>query len=545
MSGAINYQLFKLLLQAKQQAHFATLIKATKNPAATQTSVLNRIVRSNHNTQFGEEHKLASVDSVDSYRNQVPVRDFDALAPWIHRQRDELVPALTSTMPVHYNRTSGTTGAPKDVPITALGLEEIKQQSQLSAYVLATQSSLLRHKIFVIGGAAVEDFTNHGIPIGSAAGMLYRRQSRFIRSRYILPPEVFDIDEADSRYLVMAILGLAQENVTLMATANPSTFLNLAKVINTNLEPIVKSIADGKLPDCGCELPPFPQNKQRAHQLTKLGEQQTSIRFDTIWPQLSGVITWCGGSCGIALGNLESFLPPNCGTYELGYNASEFRGSINIDLENNLCVPTLQHTFFEFVEQSNWERGVQKFLELHELQTEQLYYVVATTSSGLYRYNINDLVRVSGWINATPTLQFVQKGKGVTNITGEKVTEYQILACIESTRTQFQMHIDFFVVLADEHAAQYLLCIETETDFESERVASHFDSLLQSYNIEYAAKRKSGRLHTVGLIRLATGTSQRYQRRQGLSRTADAQYKYLCLQYRKDFILELNEPTKA
>ena len=58
-----------------------------------------------------------------------------------------------------------------------------------------------------------------------------------------------------------------------------------------------------------------------------------------------------------------------------------------------------------------------------ELRKGVDYYVIVTTAAGLYRYFINDLVQVTGFLHATPLFRFMQKGKGVTNITGEKLYE--------------------------------------------------------------------------------------------------------------------------
>ena len=117
-----------------------------------------------------------------------------------------------------------------------------------------------------------------------------------------------------------------------------------------------------------------------------------------------------------------------------------------------------------------------------------------TTSSGLYRYNINDVVQVTGKINATPTLEFVRKGRGVTNITGEKLTESQVMEGMERLCSEFSIDPDFFVLLADEVSSSYLLCIELNSDHNPSKLVTAFDDILQQLNIEYESKRKSERL---------------------------------------------------
>ena len=531
--------LFKALLTLKQKPHFEALLELAKSPTKTQLAVLTRILRDNQDSEFGREHGFQHIDSIATYQERVPICDFEHLRNYIERQRDEGVLTLTSTAPVCYNRTSGTTGVPKDVPVTQTSLDETRNASQLSAYVLARQSDVLRGKLFAVGGPAVEDRSVGGIPIGSASGLLYRQQSRFVRSRYVLPPEVFDIEDIETRYVVMAILGLACDTVTTIATANPSTFVRFCEEINSQIELILRHVADGTTPSGDSNSIPVARNPKRALRLQRTFERKGALNYADIWPMLRGVVTWCGGSCGFALSRLRKLIPSACRIMEFGYNSSEFRGTINLDLERNLCLPTIGHTFFEFVERDDWESGRRNFLGLHELVEDRFYYIFATTSSGLYRYDINDIVEVTGWIHATPTIGFVQKGRGVTNITGEKLSEHQVLEGMSALQDRLGTQPEFFVVLADEENAEYLLCMELHEPVNGDSIAEFFDTSLKRLNVEYESKRKSGRLGPIKFVSLPEGTGFNYRTDLVAAGQRDAQFKYLYLQYLKNTALRI------
>ena len=115
---------------------------------------------------------------------------------------------------------------------------------------------------------------------------------------------------------------------------------------------------------------------------------------------------------------------------ELGYQSTEFRGTIALDAETPHGLPPLHHHFFEFVEHAQWDRGNARFCTLDQLEIGRRYYILVTTASGLYRYFMNDLVEVSGFFHRTPLLRFVQKGKGVTSLTGEKLYEGQAIDAV-------------------------------------------------------------------------------------------------------------------
>ena len=63
--------------------------------------------------------------------------------------------------------------------------------------------------------------------------------------------------------------------------------------------------------------------------------------------------------------------------------------------------------------------------------------VLVMTATGLYRYFMNDLVETIGFFRATPLLRFVQKGKGVTSLTGEKLYEAQAIEAVRSVSARF------------------------------------------------------------------------------------------------------------
>ena len=120
----------------------------------------------------------------------------------------------------------------------------------------------------------------------------------------------------------------------------------------------------------------------------------------------------------------------------------------------------LGDTFFEFAERDAWEAGSPEMFSVGELETGRDYYVVVTTPDGLYRYDMSDIVRVTGWVGATPALVFVQKGSGITSITGEKLHEAQVLDAVPAALGEHGVMADFFIMLADVEAACYTLYAE-------------------------------------------------------------------------------------
>lgn len=532
-----RYGLLTAALRLTQGRRYKRLLDDARAPGEAQEALLRRILADNADTAFGQRHGFRRIADLADYRHAVPPQTYEDLRPLIERQEATGERCLTAAQPVYYNRTSGTGGAPKNIPLTAKSLRRLKNDQRLSAYIWSLGSRVLEGSTFAISGPAVEGRMAGGSPFGSASGLLYRSQSRLVRSRCVLAPELSDIEDYDARYLLMAVGGLAEPQVTLMATANPSTFLRLLSVVDRNLDCILEAIATGRPPDAlggsaaGAYMPePRPR---RARELAELAAGGP-LGYADIWPGLRGVMTWTGGSCGAALGGLSALLPGGARIIELGYAASEFRGTINVDVRRNVCLPVLSIVFFEFAPRAEWEAGTLELRGLAELEEGCEYYVLATTPDGLYRYDINDIVRVTGRLHETPTLEFVQKGAGVTNITGEKLTEGQVLDAVSSVLASRGVQPDFFIMIAHEDTAGYTLFVEAGGGIGAADLAGAVDERLCASNIEYGAKRRSGRLASVGLRRLRRGTGDRYRASCVAAGQRDAQFKYLHLQYARE-----------
>jgi sterol desaturase/sphingolipid hydroxylase (fatty acid hydroxylase superfamily) len=525
--------------------YWRPLIAAARRPNATQLRVLRRILRAQRDTRFGREHGFASIRSVEEFQRRVPVQTYESIANYIDEQEEARKPALNAEAPVFYARTSGTTGAPRHIPITPRSLKEQQRAQRLFAYVQhRAVPAAYDGKILAIVSPAVEGHLPTGTPYGSMSGHLYQSMPRLAQLKYAIPADVFALADYELKYLLILRLSLPLGDLSAMGTANPSTFLKLLDTLRANRETLLVDLELGTFSRTA-ELPEALQ-KAIAGRLgcepRRLAElRRVLLRPDVsladLWPDLHLVTTWTGGNCGVALGRVRKLLPDRARVVELGYLASEFRGSITVDPERNLGLPTLRENFFEFVEKDQWEYAEKRFLTLDQLEPGREYYVLVTTSAGLYRYFINDIIRVSGRFQATPTIAFVQKGKGVTSITGEKLYEGQVLDAVAKAQAEFAMASRFFVLLADVENAAYSLLIETEAAFAPEmaHLGKRVDEILCGANLEYGAKRESGRLAPLQARLMRAGFGEAVRAVCVAAGQREGQLKCPALQYAADF----------
>ncbi|MFZ5557189.1 MAG: GH3 family domain-containing protein [Pseudomonadota bacterium] len=520
------------------------LRRAARDPRRAQRRVLERIVAANRATRFGREHGFAQIRSYADYAARVPLSDYERLRPYVEAQESG-EPALTAAMPVMFSVTSGTTGAPKFVPVLATTLAQFRAEQQLYAWVLYRHCpEAFSGRGLGLVGAAVEGRRPSGLPYGSVSGYLYQAMPKLLRRRYVLPPEVNDIADYELKYRVILLLALAAPDITYMAGANPSSFLRLLDVLNATRDRLADCLERGNAQALG-ELPPaaaaavarrLRPAPARARELRALPRDRAPTYAD-LWPRLRLLTVWTGGSCGVAVPALKARLPVGAELVELGYLSSELRVTTTIDAETGAGAPTLRHHFFEFVERDAWERGERGFVLLDELEDGAEYYVVVTTPAGLYRYPMNDIVRVDGRLGRLPLLRFVQKGKGVTSITGEKLHEEQLLSAVAAAAQRYRVTPLFVMALADEGGAGYRVYVEPAEASPpgGAALAAAIEAQLGELNIEYRAKRASGRLQPLRLAWLRPGTLDALRRHAVERGQREGQFKTVALQYAKDF----------
>jgi hypothetical protein len=213
---------------------------------------------------------------------------------------------------------------------------------------------------------------------------------------------------------------------------------------------------------------------------------------------------------------------------DLGFLASEIRGSVPLALDQSAGVLTIDDNFFEFAPVSTVQQGEPEFLLADQLEIDQHYYLYFTNTAGLYRYDLNDIVAVRGFLGTTPLIDFIQKGKGVTNITGEKIYEQQVLAAVASAEQQTELKLVFFQCLASVKAGGYQLFAEfcqSPGQPDLSAFAAAFEQALQQQNIEYRSKRLSQRLVPVQVHALAPGALELFKRRRVAAGVREAQFK--------------------
>jgi len=537
LRGAIANLCFTLGIETAGRAAHRKLLRAALEPRAAQRTALAGILGALAPTELGQAHVYADIHDPDEFRRRVPIHDYESLRPYVARQIATGGAVLTPTRPVMYARTSGTTGEPKLVPVTPDVVDALRHAQRVFSYVQHRELGAFSGRVLAIGGALREETLPDGTPVGSATGLIYATMPQPIRHKYVVPAEVFEIHDYELRYALIARLAVQHRSLSMIATANPSTILRLFQQIEADGPALASDLAEGTSRLLARLPPPLARRiasalKKRPAQARVLAAASAgnSLPLAQLWPQLRTVMTWLGAGCATAAEHVRTLLPNGVRMIDAGYVASEVRGTVVVDAEQNLALPLLEDVFFEFVPDRAWDAGERDTVLLHELERGATYRVLVTTRGGLVRYDMNDVLRVTGLVGRTPTLDFVRKGRGVTNITGEKVAEDQINLAMAEVTAGAGINVPFYVVVADAAAAAYCAYIEGIAETRPiVALASVLDAKLASLNIEYGTKRASGRLRPLRVVALHAGTSRAYREHHVRKGQRESQFKVLTL----------------
>ena len=535
--------------------YFRKLKHDAGHPRETQEALLLDILKRNGSTEFANKYDFSTIHSYEDFRRVVPIHSYEELRPYIERQINSDAASITATPPVMYAQTSGTTGKAKYIPILEETIESYKRAQKIASYAeYRDVPGIFSGKILAVVSPAIEGYLDNGIPYGSMSGIVYKNMPDIVRSQYVLPAEIFEIEDYETKYLLIAAFALAEKNITALASANPSTFLRMEEIVRQHADKLMGFVATGDLAaldasidqDKAAKLLPFCHaDAARAEFLKALAGAHGILRFCDLWPNIKAVVTWTSGSCGLLIPKLKRLLSPDTAIIEMGYLSSEFRGTITIDCNGNLGLPTIQDVFFEFIEKTDWPDDIHNILTLEQIEEGKHYYILVTALHGLYRYFINDIIEVTGRYENTPTISFVQKGKGVTSLTGEKLYESQVIQAVQHTCLDCTVESDFFIMLADETNFFYTLYLETKSRQLPEQFPVLLDQAMGELNIEYLAKTRSRRLKPVRVRRLKSGSMEAFKRHCVNAGQREGQFKIVKLQYCKDVLFPFEEYVEA
>ncbi len=413
------------------------LMRAQQADAArVQREVLLDIARTAQETEFGRAHGFADVRTVEDFRERVPETAWADYAQDAERLQEGAEDVLFPGRASAFIGTSGTTGKAKYIPDSAMG-EAVKAQvvRLRMAEMVRNFPTLLQpdSRVFSISNSAVGRVTSAGIPVGTASGQAAGASDARLLS---LPVAVLRSPRMDSALMdyLTVLYNLAQPGVVALACNNVAQFAEVFTLMNEQAESFISDIEHGTFScafaneDLKVELErDWKPNPERAAELRRLLAEKGQLAIEDVWPRFALVGCWTSGSVGRSIEESRHIFPEGVKFFDFGYGASEGKFNVPFQPDDPYGYPAVFGIYFEFKPLHGGGP-----VSLEEAEPGVDYELLITTYSGLYRYNIHDIVRLRTAPDGSKALAFVAKSSDRTSIGGTTLYAHELTELVES-----------------------------------------------------------------------------------------------------------------
>lgn len=481
----------------------------TSDFVTSQKNNLQNIIDLNSATRWGRDHGFSVLKAKDWSR--VEVTDYDSIKPYIDRIMKGDFHSLTYQKPLALTMTSGTTGDPKYIPVTLDSFLNQEMGESIWKYSIFTKYSKHLDKLLILSGGKVP--TSIGsIPIMSCTDILKNRQEKIASSMNVFPASLDYLADLEHRLLVSAQQCFITRP-SMVVSVNPLTAARMIDLFRENKQELVDAVKRRKYIGTDTSF-------KITGDLAKLCKNIESSENPISDILLMG--SWLGGTQHIFVDKLRSY---GCKFpfRDMGYMATE--GRFSIPLEDNTPVAVLNPfgNYYEFMKLDSDE-----IVPTTELDIDGEYRMVVTGFNGLYKYNMNDIVQVTGRAGkdsiSAPLVKFRRKAGNYSSITGEKLHENNVVDLLSRVGINGGA---FLVARSDPPHYDMIVNEGVSIDIDTA------DLLLQELNPEYLAKRDGGRLHGLNLMRVTPDVFDTINNRVNPNRNHD--------RFKQRFMIPLNE----
>lgn len=496
-------------------------INARKKNEALLFSILDK----NKDTEYGRKYGFADIKTLDEYRDRVPVTTYHDYEEYIERMiykgENNLITALPA---VAYAQSSGTVGGRKYVPLTQPQINVYTKHTVTRMMACADNYSRRYHGRRLKPGRGL--YTNHAIydylpngVLSSNVADVAARQLGFLYPYILSNPykRLFTQHEAEFRY-VNTRFALQDRDTMYVFSVFLKMFTDMMLYLRKHWETIVDDIEKGTVSDLAKATPevmemlkarikPDPERAAELRREFEKGFDETII--PRIWPNMSVI-------CGIGTSTFEQFYKlSKTITGDIPYDFSIYGASEGLfaavdELNSPKQLMLVESCFYEFVPVEDES----KLLCLDELEVGGEYEIIVTTQAGLYRYKCGDVIKVVGYMNECPYIQFAYRKGQLLNLAGEKTTEEHMQAAVDRIARKAGCKILNWTVdsIIDAQPCHYLLMLENDKGMDLREYTEYADEVLREINVRYQHFCDRGVLGKVTVANLKQGTNAEWIR---------------------------------
>ena len=327
--------------------------KANSNPLKTQMKVFENLISIAKETIFGKNHHFEIIKSYADFTQNVPIRDYEDLKPYIQMIINGKPDVLWPGAPKYFAKTSGTTSGVKYIPITNVSIKEQVKAARMALqfYIQQTKkTNWVEGKMIFLQGSPELD-KKGAIDAGRLSGIVYHEVPKYLLSNRLPTLETNIIEDWETK-LMNIVSETIHQDMTLISGIAPWMIMYFEKLLD------------------------------------KTGKQN----LKEIWPNLTLYVH--GGVNFKPYEKTFTKLIGNGVDYIETYPASEgFIAFQDNYLEEGLLLNTDGGIFYEFIVTDQIFDENPKRIWLNEVKLGINYAIILNTNAGLWGYNIGDTIK--------------------------------------------------------------------------------------------------------------------------------------------------------
>lgn len=373
------------------------------NPISTQQDVFNELINKAKNTQFGKDHNFSVINSHQAFINNVPIRDYEALRPYVDKVVDGEEDILWPNKPLYFAKTSGTTSGSKYIPLTKDSLPHHIRTARnaILSYIHETgNTKVVEGKMIFLQGSPILSQKN-GIKLGRLSGIVAHYVPKYLQKNRMPSWETNCIEDWEDK--VDAIVSETQnENMTIISG-----------------------------------IPSWVQmyfERLQAKTEKKIGELFKNFEL----------FIYGGVNFEPYRNKFENLIGRKIDSIEL-YPASEgFFAYQNQQNDKGLLLQLNSGIFYEFVEADTFFSENAKRITIADVKVGVNYVMIISTNAGLWAYNLGDTVIFT----SLKPYKLIVSGriKHFISAFGEHVIGKEVEQAIREVSERFQLSISEFTV---------------------------------------------------------------------------------------------------
>ncbi|PZX95290.1 hypothetical protein DOS84_01640 [Flavobacterium aquariorum] len=171
------------------------------SPVETQKAVFQSLIQTAKQTQFGKDHHFDQIKTYEDFAKQVPVRDYEALKPYVDRVVRGEENILWKGKPLYFAKTSGTTSGAKYIPLTkeSMPYHIEAARNAILLYIHETKKAdfVNGKMIFLQGSPILEE--KYGIKLGRLSGIVAHFVPKYLQKNRLPSWETNCIEDWETK----------------------------------------------------------------------------------------------------------------------------------------------------------------------------------------------------------------------------------------------------------------------------------------------------------------------------------------------------------